>query len=85
METCINDNFCIIFQEYKNLLRNLFRPQNKIVIFMETSMNFRRYPHAVLECIPVPEEEGDMAPFYFKVIKVLLILNQRVIMPYKLM
>ncbi|XP_035225854.1 CWF19-like protein 2 homolog isoform X2 [Stegodyphus dumicola] len=53
-------------EHMKYQLRKWFRTQEKNVIFIETSMNFRYCPHAVLECIPVPEEEGDMAPFYFK-------------------
>lgn len=52
--------------DFKNQLRCMFRSEDKSVIFLETSMNFKHFPHAVIECIPVPPEEGDMAPFYFK-------------------
>ncbi|GFU68408.1 CWF19-like protein 2 [Trichonephila clavipes] len=53
-------------EELKNLLRHFFKKQEKSLICLETSMSFQRCPHAVLECIPVPLEEGDMAPLYFK-------------------
>ncbi|GFS49333.1 CWF19-like protein 2 [Nephila pilipes] len=53
-------------EELKNLLRHFFKKQEKSLICLETSMSFQRCPHAVLECIPVPVEEGDMAPLYFK-------------------
>ena len=36
------------------------------VIFMETATHLRRQPHMVLECIPVPKEQGHLAPLYFK-------------------
>ncbi|CAL1276610.1 unnamed protein product [Larinioides sclopetarius] len=53
-------------EDLKNTLRCFFKKQEKSVLCLETSMFFRHHPHALLECIPVPEEEGDMAPLYFK-------------------
>lgn len=53
-------------EELKNLLRHFFKKLEKSLICLETSMSFQRCPHTVLECIPVPLEEGDMAPLYFK-------------------
>ncbi|KAG8192511.1 hypothetical protein JTE90_018032 [Oedothorax gibbosus] len=54
------------FQEALSSVRRLFRARGKSVLCMETSLNFGRCPHAYAECIPVPEEEGDLAPLYFK-------------------
>ena len=36
-------------------------------IFYETSMSLKRYPHMVLECVPLPISAGETAPIYFKV------------------
>ncbi|GBM99722.1 CWF19-like protein 2 [Araneus ventricosus] len=53
-------------EDLKNTLRLFFKKQEKSLLCLETSMFFRHHPHALLECVPVPEEEGDMAPLYFK-------------------
>jgi hypothetical protein len=48
----------------------MFREKlNLDVVFFETAMYLRKFPHMVLECIPVPQETGDLAPIYFKVKK----------------
>jgi hypothetical protein len=39
------------------------------VIFFETAMYLRKFPHMIMECVPVPRETGDLAPIYFKVIE----------------
>ena len=36
-------------------------------IFYETSMHLKRYPHMVLECVPLSISAGETAPIYFKV------------------
>lgn len=63
------------FQDLKSNLRRMFSCDKKSIIFMETSLNFKHFPHAVIECIPISEEDGDMAPFYFKVIIVYVLLK----------
>lgn len=45
----------------------MFLDQNEDVVFFETSMMHRKFPHMQLECVPMPKEIGDMAPIYFKV------------------
>jgi len=45
----------------------MFSDRGEDCVFMETCMNLKRYPHMVIECIPLPKEVGDMAPIYFKV------------------
>jgi hypothetical protein len=37
------------------------------VVFFETAMYLQKFPHMILECIPMPRETGDLAPIYFKV------------------
>ncbi|XP_045519300.1 CWF19-like protein 2 homolog isoform X2 [Pieris brassicae] len=39
---------------------------NKDVVFYETAMKLHRYPHVVINCVPLPRDVGDMASIYFK-------------------
>ena len=45
----------------------MFASQDQDVVFMETSMHLRHFPHMTVECIPLEREIGDLAPIYFKV------------------
>jgi len=45
----------------------MFSDRGEDCVFMETCMHLKRYPHMVIECVPLPKEVGDMAPIYFKV------------------
>jgi len=45
----------------------MFSDLDEDCVFMETCMKLKRYPHMVIECVPLPKEIGDMAPIYFKV------------------
>ncbi|CAG9854110.1 unnamed protein product [Phyllotreta striolata] len=49
----------------KSLVR-LFNASNKTCVFFECAMRLHKFPHMVIECIPIDREEGDMAPIYFK-------------------
>ncbi|XP_023015868.2 CWF19-like protein 2 homolog [Leptinotarsa decemlineata] len=52
--------------DLRRSITQLFKANNEEVIFFETAMKFHKYPHMVIECIPLPKEDGDMAPIYFK-------------------
>lgn len=45
----------------------MFSERDEDVVFMETSMRLKHYPHMCIECVPMDKEVGDMAPIYFKV------------------
>ena len=49
----------------------MFLEDDEDIVFMETSMRLKSYPHMSIECIPLPRELGDMAPIYFKVLEYL--------------
>lgn len=49
----------------KDLVK-LFKSKSEEVIFFETAVSLHKFPHMFIECIPMPKEEGDMAPIYFK-------------------
>ncbi|XP_037316076.2 CWF19-like protein 2 isoform X2 [Pungitius pungitius] len=53
-------------QLFRRTLVQMFESQELDCVFMETHMNPRRRQHMVLECIPLPQELGHMAPIYFK-------------------
>ncbi|XP_047508487.1 CWF19-like protein 2 homolog [Pieris napi] len=51
---------------YRKLITQYFNSQNKDVVFYETAMKLHRYPHVVINCVPLPRDVGDMASIYFK-------------------
>ncbi|XP_065832740.1 CWF19-like protein 2 homolog isoform X2 [Oscarella lobularis] len=44
----------------------MFSDEEKDVIFIENAVRLSRHPHMVIECIPVPKNEGHVARLYFK-------------------
>ncbi len=48
-------------------LMRMFAKENKGVIFFETCVSFRQQRHTYIECIPVPAEQFEDLPAYFKV------------------
>lgn len=52
--------------DLRKSLTKMFAQQNEDVIFFEIARFLKSYPHMVIECIPVPKEQGDVAPIYFK-------------------
>lgn len=44
----------------------MFQKLDQDVVFFETAMYFRHYPHMILHCVPIPYESGNLAPIYFK-------------------
>lgn len=55
-----------IFQNYRKALTQFFNSQNKDVVFFETATQLNKYPHMIINCIPLPRDVGDTAPIYFK-------------------
>lgn len=47
-------------------LTHMFAEHNMDTVFMETYTSTKRASHMYIECIPVPKEEGELAPMYFK-------------------
>ncbi|XP_023242678.1 CWF19-like protein 2 isoform X2 [Centruroides sculpturatus] len=64
--TLLDEDVWSEIQTLKKCLIKMFDEMDKTVIFMETSVHHRWHPHCFIECIPVPKEDGDMAPMYFK-------------------
>ncbi|KAK0042497.1 CWF19-like protein 2 [Biomphalaria pfeifferi] len=53
-------------QSFRQCLVQMFQTQDQDVVFMETVMHLKHFPHTVLECVPLDREQGDLAPIYFK-------------------
>lgn len=47
----------------------MFEDQGKDAVFIEYSSSGKTQRHMSLECIPVPNELGEMGPIFFKVSK----------------
>lgn len=58
----------LVFECLGFICLSIFR-QDQDVVFLETSKQLKRQHHMITECIPMPKEEGGMAPIYFKVRK----------------
>lgn len=45
----------------------MFASEDQGVIFYETVISIRKQQHTVIECVPLPWEQYDIIPGYFKV------------------
>eukprot|EP01134_Creolimax_fragrantissima_P002608 CFRG2608T1 len=50
----------------KKYLTKMYNAKEMDCVFMETAMNFKRHRHAVLECVPMDREVGEIAPMCFR-------------------
>lgn len=48
-------------------LMRMFAEEDKGVVFFETVLSLKKQQHTYIECIPVPWEQFDILPGYFKV------------------
>lgn len=44
----------------------MFSDMDQDVVYIESYTDTKRKAHMIIECIPIPKEEGFMAPMYFK-------------------
>ncbi|XP_060804143.1 CWF19-like protein 2 homolog isoform X1 [Amyelois transitella] len=51
---------------YRKALTQFFNSQDMDVVFFETATRLHRFPHMVINCVPLPRDVGDMAAIYFK-------------------
>lgn len=64
--TQLDENEWVDLMDFRRSLVKMFAAKDEDVIFFETSRGLHRFPHMILECVPVPKEQGDLAPIYFK-------------------
>jgi hypothetical protein len=56
-----------IAQNFMKCLMKMFAKENKGVLFYETILSFKQQRHTVIECVPMPAEQFQDAPAYFRV------------------
>lgn len=64
--TQLDENEWSEIRDIQKALIKMFTSRDEDVVFFETAMNLNRFPHMYIECVPLPREEGDLAPIYFK-------------------
>ncbi|EDW82274.1 uncharacterized protein Dwil_GK25711 [Drosophila willistoni] len=52
--------------DFRKSLTRMFASQGKDCVFYEIANKLHRRPHLSVHCIPIPNECGEVAPFYFK-------------------
>ncbi|KAJ1522720.1 hypothetical protein ONE63_001880 [Megalurothrips usitatus] len=53
-------------QDFRKALVRMFAADDEDCVLFESAMYLNKFPHMVLQCVPLPREVGDMAPIYFK-------------------
>lgn len=53
-------------QDYRKALVKMFRSRDEDCVFLETAVGFKKHPHMVIECVPISDDLGSMAPMYFQ-------------------
>lgn len=64
--TALDEDVWEEVMNYRKALTQLFNSQDKDVVFFETATKLHRFPHMVINCVPLPRDVGDMAAIYFK-------------------
>jgi hypothetical protein len=63
----LDDDVLSELDTLKQQLTDIFRKYyNQLPIFIETFKNPRLLPHMYIECIPVPIEQANLVPMYFR-------------------
>ena len=57
----------ITWQNFMKSLMKMYSEEDKGVVFYETVISLKWQKHSVIECVPVPWEQFDVLPGYFKV------------------
>ena len=57
----------ISWQNFMKSLMRMYAEEEKGVVFYETVITLKWQKHSVIECVPVPWEQFDVLPGYFKV------------------
>ncbi len=59
--------FTITSQNFMKSLMRMYAEEDRGVVFYETVISLKWQKHSVIECVPVPWEQFDVLPGYFKV------------------
>lgn len=64
--TTLDEDVWSEVQVFRRTLTKMFADRDEDVVFMETCMRLKQFPHMCIECVPMDKEVGDLAPIYFK-------------------
>lgn len=64
--TQLDENEWSDLLNFRQALVKMFAAADEDVIFFETAVHLNRFPHMFITCVPLPKEQGDLAPIYFK-------------------
>nr|KAG5705361.1 hypothetical protein BaRGS_011133 [Batillaria attramentaria] len=64
--TALDEDVWQEIQMFRKALVRMFKDQDQDLVVMETSMHLKHFPHMCIECVPLEQEVGDLAPIYFK-------------------
>lgn len=64
--TQLDENEWDDLMNFRKALVKMFAAADEDVIFFETAVHLNRFPHMSVTCVPLPREQGDLAPIYFK-------------------
>ncbi|KAL4230580.1 hypothetical protein ACF0H5_010958 [Mactra antiquata] len=64
--TTVDEDVWSEIKVFRRTLTKMFAANDEDVVFMETSMKLKQFPHMCIECVPMDKEVGDLAPIYFK-------------------
>ena len=64
--TALDENVWSEVEVFKKGLTRMFSDMDQDVVYIESYTDTKRKAHMTIECIPLPKEEGFMAPMYFK-------------------
>ena len=62
----LDENVWSEVEIFRKGLTRMFTNHDLDVVFMETFTSVKRKTHMYIDCIPIPREEGELAPMYFK-------------------
>ena len=62
----LDENVWSEIEIFRKGLTRMFADQGLDIVFMETYTSVKRKTHMFIDCIPLPREEGELAPMYFK-------------------
>ncbi|XP_011298323.1 CWF19-like protein 2 [Fopius arisanus] len=65
-QTQLDEDIYEELKAFKNSMIKMCAKNKEYPVFFEVAMGLHKYPHMQLECVPMPEDIGAMAPMYFK-------------------
>jgi hypothetical protein len=51
---------------FRKALVKMYAAEDRDCVFFESALNLKKFPHMILQCVPLEREYGDTAPMYFQ-------------------